>query len=89
MLNRLTSDIGTITGAIVTIIPQLTYMIVKLAGVFIVLVQISIPFTMVFVVGGALALFVASLYRTKMKNFHKKGQSEKLFARNYCKFTPS
>lgn len=74
LLNRLTSDIGTITGAIVTIIPQLTYMIVKLAGVFIVLVQISIPFTMVFVVGGALALFVASLYRTKMKNFHKKGQ---------------
>ena len=74
MLNRLTSDIGTITGAIVTIIPQLTYMIVKLTGVFIVLVQISIPFTMVFVVGGALALFVASLYRTKMKNFHKKGQ---------------
>ena len=74
LLNRLTSDISTITNAIVTIIPQLTYMIVKLAGVFIVLIQISIPFTMVFVVGGGLALFVASLYRTKMKNFHKKSQ---------------
>ena len=55
LLNRLTSDIGTITGVIV-------------------LVQISFPFTMVFVIGGALALFVVSLYRTKMKNFHKKGQ---------------
>ena len=72
LLNRLTSDISTITNAIVSIIPSLTFMIVKLVGVFVVLIQISIPFTMVFVVGGALALFVASLYRTKMKSFHKK-----------------
>lgn len=72
LLNRLTSDISTITNAIVSIIPSLTFMIVKLVGVFVVLIQISVPFTMVFVVGGALALFVASLYRTKMKSFHKK-----------------
>ena len=72
LLNRLTSDISTITNAIVSIIPSLTFMIVKLVGVFVVLIQISVPFTMVFVVGGALTLFVASLYRTKMKSFHKK-----------------
>ncbi len=74
LLNRLTSDITTITNAIVSILPSITFMVVKLVGVFIVLIQISVPFTMVFVVGGIFALFVASLYRTKMKAFHKKSQ---------------
>lgn len=72
LLNRLTSDISTITGAIVTIIPNLTYMIVKLIGIFVVMIQISVPFTMVFLVGGMFAVIVASLYRTKIKSFHKK-----------------
>lgn len=74
LLNRLTSDISTITGAIVTIVPKITFMIVKLMGVFIILIQISVPFTLVFIIGGMVALSVATLYRTKMKTFHKKGQ---------------
>lgn len=74
LLNRLTSDIATITGAIVSIIPSLTFMIVKLVGVFVVLIQISVPFTLVFIFGGAFSMFVASLYRTKMKAFHKRAQ---------------
>lgn len=74
LLNRLTSDISTITGAIVTIIPSLTFMIVKLVGVFIVLMQISIPFTLIFLVAGAISMFVASLYKNKMKYLHKRAQ---------------
>ena len=74
LLNRLTSDITTITNAIVTILPSVTFMIVKLVSVFIVLIQISVPFTLVFIFGGLLAVFVASLYRTKMKALHKKSQ---------------
>lgn len=72
LLNRLTSDISTITGAIVSIIPSVTFMIVKLVGVFIVLFQISVPFSILFIVGGLLAMLVASMYKTKMKSFHKR-----------------
>ena len=74
LLNRLTSDISTITGAIVTIIPSLTFMIVKLVGIFIVLMQISIPFTLIFLVAGGFSMFVASLYKNKMKYLHKRAQ---------------
>lgn len=74
LLNRLTSDISTITGAIVTIIPSLTFMIVKLVGVFVVLIQISVPFTMIFLFAGGISMFVASLYKNKMKSLHKKAQ---------------
>ncbi len=74
LMNRLTSDIQVILGAILTILPNLTYFIVKLTGIFIVLFAIDWRFALVFVIGGAVILGVMLLFKGTLKNLHKKAQ---------------
>lgn len=74
LMNRLTSDIQVILGAILSILPNLTYFIVKLVGIFIVLFAIDWRFALVFVIGGAVILFIMLLFKGTLKNLHKKAQ---------------
>ena len=74
LMTRLTSDIDVILSAIMSIIPNLTYFIVKLVGIFIVLFSIDWRFAIVFVIGGALILIIMLLFKGTLKNLHKKAQ---------------
>ena len=74
LMNRLTSDIGVITGAIVNIIPNVIYFLVKLVGILIILFSIDWRFAIVFVIGGAIVMTFLLLFKGKLKNMHKRAQ---------------
>lgn len=74
LMTRLTSDIDVILSAIMNIVPNVTYFIVKLIGIFIVLFSIDWRFALVFVIGGAVILIIMLLFKGTLKNLHKKAQ---------------
>lgn len=74
LLNRLTSDISVITGAIISIVPNVVYFIVKLVGVFVVLFSIDWRFAIVFVIGGAVIMLFMLFFKGTLKNLHKRAQ---------------
>ena len=74
LLNRLTSDIQVITSAVTTIIPSVVFFIVKIVGIFYILISIDILFALVFVVGGALVFIASSLFKPVTKRMHKRVQ---------------
>ncbi|MCH5300679.1 MAG: ABC transporter ATP-binding protein [Ruminococcus sp.] len=74
LINRLTSDISVVTGTITMILPQLSFLAVKLLGVFIVLFSIDYVFALIFFVAGILIFFVSQIFKKKIKSFHKKAQ---------------
>jgi ATP-binding cassette subfamily B protein len=71
LLNRLTSDINVVASAITTIVPDVVFFIVKLVGVFYVLISIDVLFALVFVVVGVLVFVVASFFKPVTKRMHK------------------
>ena len=74
LMNRLTGDIGIVSSAITTIIPNVVFFIVKLIGVFYVLAHIDVLFALVFAVGGILVFLIASLFKPVTKRMHKRVQ---------------
>ena len=74
LMTRLTSDIDVILSAIMNIVPNVTYFIVKLIGIFIVLFSIDWRFALLFVIGGAVILIIMLLFKGTLKNLHKKAQ---------------
>lgn len=74
LMNRLTSDVSVITGAIVNIVPSVVYFVVKLIGILVVLFSIDWRFAIVFVIGGAIVIGVMLLFKGVLKNLHKQAQ---------------
>ena len=74
LMNRLTSDISVVTSAVTTIIPNVVFFIVKIIGVFYILIRIDVIFALVFVVGGVLVFFASSLFKPVTKRMHKRVQ---------------
>lgn len=74
LMNRLTSDIQVVCSAITTIIPNIVFFIVKIVGIFYILITIDVWFALVFVVGGALVFFASSLFKPVTKRMHKRVQ---------------
>lgn len=74
LMTRLTSDIDVIISAIMNIVPNVVYYVVKLTGIFIVLFTIDWRFALVFVIGGAVILTIMLLFKGTLKNLHKRAQ---------------
>lgn len=74
LMNRLTSDIQVVCSAITTIIPNIVFFIVKIVGIFYILITIDVWFALVFVVGGALVFLASSLFKPVTKRMHKRVQ---------------
>lgn len=74
LMNRLTSDINVVSSAITTIIPNVVFFIVKIVGVFYILISIDVLFALVFVAGGLLVFFASSLFKPVTKRMHKRVQ---------------
>ena len=83
LMNRLTNDVSVVTSAIVSIIPGLVFFIVKIIGIFYILVRINVMFALVFVVGGALVFFIASLFKPVTKRLHKDVQEKEGKVRSF------
>lgn len=71
LLNRMTSDTNVIADGMVSILPNVTAMLVKLAGALIVLIMLGKTFALIFIIGGTLMIFVTYLFRKIMKKLHK------------------
>ena len=83
LMNRLTGDIGVVSDAIMSILPNLLYFIVKLVGIFIVLISIDIWFALVFVAGGALVCLASILFKPYTKRLHKESQQSEGKVRSF------
>ncbi|MBQ4105002.1 MAG: ABC transporter ATP-binding protein [Clostridia bacterium] len=71
MLNRLNNDVTTISNAITALIPGVVYTFAKLIGIFVVLFTIDPLFTVLFLAVGIFAFVITTIFKKKMKNYHK------------------
>ena len=76
LMNRLTNDVGVVTSAIVSIVPSFVFFVVKIVGIFYILIRINIMFALVFIIGGAAIFIVASLFKPVTKRMHKDVQAK-------------
>ena len=74
LMNRLTGDVGVVASAITLIVPNVVFFIVKIVGIFYILISIDILFALVFIVGGAAVCFGAMLFKPITKRMHKEAQ---------------
>lgn len=83
LMNRINSDVGVVASAVVSIIPSLVFFIVKIIGIFYILINIDLMFALVFVIGGALVFFAASLFKPVTKRLHKDVQQSEGKVRSF------
>ncbi len=74
VLNRLTSDVGVVTDAIVNLIPRILSLVARLITAVVVLTAFDPAFSVIFVVSGALILILSRLFKGYLKSMHKKAQ---------------
>lgn len=74
LMNRLTSDTAVITDGVVTLLPSLLSMLVRIIGVLIVMSSIEPWIATVFLFGGCFVAALSILPRKWQKKIHKKTQ---------------
>lgn len=70
-MNRLTNDVDIIVAAVINILPNVTYVVVKLVGVFVILCTIDYRFALILSVVGLAAFLLSTVFKSKMKSLHK------------------
>ena len=83
LMNRLTNDVNVVTSAIVSILPNVVFYIVKLVGIIYILVRIDISFALIFIIGGAALFFLSSLFKPLTKRLHKDVQAKDGLVRSF------
>ncbi len=71
LVNRLSGDVGVISDAAATIIPNVVMMSVRLLCAMIVLVRLNWRFALVFGIGGILIFLFARLFKGMVQKYHK------------------
>lgn len=74
LVNRMTGDIGVISDAATTIVPQVVMMAVRLIFAMTVLVLMQWQFGIVFTVGGIIMFTCSRLFKGKVQKYHKEMQ---------------
>ncbi|MDE6787832.1 MAG: ABC transporter ATP-binding protein/permease [Ruminococcus sp.] len=85
--NRMTSDTVIIADGITAVLPNMTAMLVKIAGAAIVLFMLDIRFALIFLIGGFVLICVTYSFRKIMKKLHKQVQSADGEVRSYLQET--
>ena len=83
LMNRINNDVVVVTNAVVSIVPNLFFIIVKIIGVFYILITIDVVFALIFVAGGLLVVFAASLFKPVTKRMHKEVQEKEGVVRSF------
>lgn len=71
LVNRLSGDVGVISDAAATIIPNVVMMSVRLICAMIVLIRLNWRFALVFSIGGVLIFLFARLFKGMVQEYHK------------------
>lgn len=74
LMNRITSDTAVISDGVVSMIPSLTAMLLRIVGVLIVLYTISPLLVFIFLVGGVCVVLISMSPRKWLKRLHKRVQ---------------
>ena len=74
LMNRITNDVLVITDAVVNIVPNVTFFLVKLTGILVVLFTIDWRFAIVFVIGAVIVMIFMLVFKGKLKFLHKRAQ---------------
>lgn len=74
LMNRLTSDTLVVANGVVTLLPSLISMIIRILGVLVVMYTIESWFTLIFFIGGCLMAICSLLPRGWLKSLHKQVQ---------------
>lgn len=72
LVNRLNNDVRILNESIVTTLPSVAAILVRLISVVVVLASMAFEFTMVILIGGLVAVVVTGILRQKLKNLNKK-----------------
>ncbi|MDQ2087367.1 ABC transporter ATP-binding protein [Herbivorax sp. ANBcel31] len=83
ILSRFTADALKVSEGVSTILPNFVKFFTKLISAFTVLFILNKVFTLVFVAGGIIVLFVTRLLRNKAKRLHKNMQSKDASLRSF------
>lgn len=73
-LNRMSSDVGIVTGGLSRILPGFAGMMVKMITAVVALMAFDLRFGVLFVAGGGVLIVLTSFLRKKMKTIHRKMQ---------------
>ena len=76
LLNRMTADSRVVVNGLVSLLPQVIAMGVRLLACLVVLLTMDWRYTLVLVGAGVLMMLSATLYGKRMKSLHKACQSE-------------
>ncbi len=71
LVNRLNNDVRILNEGVVNLLPSLVSIAVRLVGAVAVLVTIEPWFTLILLLGGAIAILVTGLLRRHLKQLHK------------------
>lgn len=83
ILNRLTSDVDIVVGAVVTLIPQAISMLTKIVAGLAVLFSIDARFTGLVLIVGAVVCVFSRIYSRHFKYLHKEVQRTNGIVRSY------
>ncbi len=74
ILNRITSDVGVVTDGIMSLLPRLITLIVRLVVAVVIMAGFDPLFTAVFVAGGVVLIGFSRLFKGYLKDIHKQSQ---------------
>lgn len=83
LMNRVSSDVKTITDGCITIIPNLLSLIVRLVTTAVFLYLLLPQMALIMIVGGLVMLVATSLIRKKVKELHKAVNEKDGYVRSY------
>ena len=75
-MNRLTSDTKVIADSLSTVLPHLAGLITRMCGATVMLMVIDLRLGLILVFGGVVIAVLSSVFRKKLKEFHKLVQEE-------------
>lgn len=77
LVNRLNNDVRVLNDSVVTTLPSVVSMLVRVLGIVTVLAAMDLTFTVVLAVGGLIGVVVTGIVRRNLKNMNKRvSQSE-------------
>lgn len=74
ILNRIISDVGVVTDGVMSLLPRLVTLVVRLVVAVVIMASFDPLFTAVFVAGGVVLIGFSRLFKGYLKEIHKKSQ---------------
>lgn len=76
LVNRMFSDVRVVNNGVMTIVPQLTFMVISFCGAAAILISMDWRFVILLVAGGSIGLILSVVFKTPMSKRHRKVQEE-------------